>query len=97
MQWSAADQSRNVAGKRDWCLFDSRPTLLVTLVVVVALGWFYARTGTAVNLEIDGRLWRVRTHQGAVSALLREIGLPLRDEDVVVPALARLTAVPVHA
>ena len=88
MQWSAADQSRNVAGKRDWCLFDSRPTLLVTLVVVVALGWFYARTGTAVNLEIDGRLWRVRTHQGAVSALLREIGLPLRDEDVVVPALA---------
>ena len=78
------DQTR----KPGWTVFGSRLTLLATLTSVVALLWVYARTGTSVYLEIDGRSWHTQTHQSTVAALLREIGLVLRDEDVVLPAMA---------
>ena len=88
MELTLQPESRIRADKEGRTASSSRFTLLTTLAVTVALVWVYARTGTSVSLQVDGRVWTTRTHQSTVEAFLREVGLTLRDEDVVLPALA---------
>ena len=60
-------------------------TLLVTMVAVMVVT--YARSGEAITLKVNGESWQARTHQQTVGAFLREVGLVLRSEDIVLPQL----------
>ena len=62
-------------------------SLTFTIALVVTLVVSYVQSGEAVALEVNGRLWPVETHQATVGALLREVGLDLRPEDIVLPPL----------
>lgn len=88
MESSILLESQNQTCRPERSLVGSRFLLLTTLAVVVLLMWTYAGTGMSVCLQIDGNMWHTRTHQNTVEALLREVGLALRDEDVVLPSLA---------
>ncbi|MBM4429334.1 MAG: DUF348 domain-containing protein [Chloroflexi bacterium] len=61
--------------------------LTFTFALVLALAVTYVQSGDIVSLEVNGHMWRMRTHQKTVAALLREVGLALRPEDIVLPSL----------
>ena len=61
--------------------------LAFTVALVVVLAAAYVQSGQTVSLEVDGQAWRTRTHQKTVDALLREVGLQLQPEDIVLPSL----------
>ncbi len=67
------------------------PAGLITLVFLVALGavmaLYYVRSGEIMTLQVNGETWQARTHQQSVRAFLREVGLTLRAEDIVLPGL----------
>jgi uncharacterized protein YabE (DUF348 family) len=65
-------------------------TLLLTIALVAIMAVSYAQSGEAMDLEVNGRVWRVQTHQRTVGAFLREVGLDLRPEDIVLPPLGTL-------
>jgi uncharacterized protein YabE (DUF348 family) len=60
--------------------------LLALLGLFIGLGAGYYASGSAVTLAVNGRLHQVRAHQLAVEAVLAQIGLTLRAEDLVSPA-----------
>jgi uncharacterized protein YabE (DUF348 family) len=60
-------------------------TLSVITVAVMIVG--YMRSGQMVAVKVNGRLWHTRTHQRTVGALLREGGVELQPEDIVLPAV----------
>ena len=60
--------------------------VFVTLTVLLIIG--YQSTLTRVSLTVDGETQTLRTHQTTVEAMLREAGLALYPEDVVIPALS---------
>lgn len=62
-------------------------SLLCVALLVAAMAASYAHSGVTVTLEVNGQVWRSTTHQRTVGAYLREIGLTLRPEDVVLPSL----------
>jgi uncharacterized protein YabE (DUF348 family) len=62
-------------------------TLLLAISLMVVMAVSYVQSGRAVVLEVNGRAWRTRTHQQTVGALLGEVGLDLRPEDIVSPPL----------
>jgi uncharacterized protein YabE (DUF348 family) len=68
-----------------WCRGLAALVALVFIAGTLAAG--YQRTLVPVNLVLDGRTRQVHTHQDTVSALLTDLGLTLRPEDVVSPAL----------
>ncbi|MGQ9493701.1 MAG: ubiquitin-like domain-containing protein [Anaerolineae bacterium] len=59
--------------------------LVVSLVLVMASS--YVHSGVLVTLEVNGQVWRTKTHQRTVGAYLREIGLTLHPGDIVLPSL----------
>ena len=59
---------------------------MLTVSAILLLGASFLQSASAVLLEVNGDTWRVRTHQQTVGAFLREAGLDLRPEDIVVPA-----------
>ena len=67
------------------------PAGLVTLLFIVALatllGRNYVHSGESITLKVNGATWSVHTHQRSVGALLREVGLDLCPQDVVMPLL----------
>lgn len=67
-----------------------------TALLLVALGvlaHFYRATQHTVFIELDGLRWAHRTHQREASAILREMGLDVRPEDVIlVPSAEGLAA-----
>ncbi len=62
-------------------------TLLLTLSILLVMGVSYAQAGQMTALAVNGRTWYTRTHQQTVGAFLREVGLELRAEDIVLPSL----------
>jgi uncharacterized protein YabE (DUF348 family) len=61
--------------------------LTILLVIVAALLSGYLATSTPVTLVIDGQLYRLRTQQDTVGALLTDVGLDgLYPEDRVTPS-----------
>jgi len=80
----------NIQSRRSAPLIAAAPGLFVlaSIVALVAvLASAYVQSGQTVSLEVDGRVWRLRTHQQTVGALLREVGLTLLPEDIVSPSL----------
>lgn len=73
------------------------PAGLVTLVflvsLVAAMALSYIHSGETMTLRVNGQSWQARTHQQTVGAFLREVGLTLRAEDIVMPGLDT----PLHA
>jgi len=65
-------------------------TLAFLIITVVAMAVAYVRSGEAVTLKVNGDSWQTRTHQQTVGAFLREAGLALRSEDIVLPQLDTL-------
>ncbi len=63
-------------------------TLLLTLSTLLVMGASYAQNGQMIALAVNGETWHTRTHQQTVGAFLREVGLELRAEDIVLPSLA---------
>ena len=59
--------------------------LMITLAAVMAAN--YTRSGETMTLQVNGESWPARTHQRTVRAFLREVGLVLRPEDIVLPQL----------
>jgi uncharacterized protein YabE (DUF348 family) len=47
----------------------------------------YVRSGETMTLQVNGESWQSRTHQQTIGAFLREVGLVLRPEDIVLPQL----------
>jgi len=60
--------------------------VFVTLTVLLIIG--YQSTLTRIHLTVDGETQALRTHQTTVEAVLREAGLTLYPEDIVLPALS---------
>ena len=58
--------------------------LFVALAALLVMG--YQRTLTTLTLVVDGQVRTVRTHQNTVEAVLREAGVTLYAEDIVVSA-----------
>jgi uncharacterized protein YabE (DUF348 family) len=58
---------------------------MITLAMAMAVG--YVRSGETMTLQVNGQSWQTRTHQHTVRAFLREAGLVLRSEDIVLPEL----------
>jgi uncharacterized protein YabE (DUF348 family) len=58
---------------------------MVTLATAMAVN--YVRSGETMTLQVNGESWQARTHQQTVRAFLREVGLVLRPEDIVLPQL----------
>ena len=65
-------------------------TFVLTVALVAIMAVSYVQSGEAIALEVNGKAWRVQTHQRTVGALLREVGLDLRPEDIVLPPLGTL-------
>jgi uncharacterized protein YabE (DUF348 family) len=61
-------------------------TLLLTLSTLLVMGASYAQSGQMIALAINGETWYTRTHQQTVGAFLREVGLELQAEDIVLPS-----------
>lgn len=62
-------------------------TLLFLVVVVAVMVMSYLHSGEIMTLRVNGDSWQARTHQQTVGAFLREVGLTLRPEDIVMPGL----------
>jgi uncharacterized protein YabE (DUF348 family) len=62
-------------------------TLLLMATVATVMAVNYARSGETMTLQVNGQSWKARTHQKTVGAFLREVGLVLRPEDIVLPQL----------
>lgn len=62
-------------------------SLLVALLVLTGLAAGYQATLTPVNMVVDGELHKIATHQPTVGLLLADLGMALRPEDTVSPAL----------
>jgi len=62
-------------------------TLLLTLAALMALVMGYLCSGVQVTLQVNGSEWHTKTHQRTVGAFLREVGLDLQPQDIVVPPL----------
>ncbi len=58
--------------------------LLVVILIALIAG--YLATQKTITVTIDGRTSTVRTHQRAVSGLLRELGLSLLPQDILLPS-----------
>lgn len=61
--------------------------LLLALLALTALAATYQATLTPVTLSVDGQERQVRTHQPTVALLLSDLGMALRAEDRLAPAL----------
>lgn len=61
--------------------------LLLALLALTALAATYQATLTTVTLWVDGEQRWVRTHQPTVALLLSDLGIALRAEDALTPAL----------
>lgn len=72
--------------QRLWTAVPGFVVLAFTVALVVALAVIYVQSGDIVSLEVNGQVWRTRTHQKTVGALLREVGLTLRPEDIILPS-----------
>jgi uncharacterized protein YabE (DUF348 family) len=55
--------------------------------LVTGMAVNYVRSGETMTLQVNGESWQARTHQQTVKAFLREVGLVLRPEDIVLPQL----------
>ncbi|MGC8787102.1 MAG: ubiquitin-like domain-containing protein [Anaerolineae bacterium] len=64
--------------------------MLIIIILVAVMASSYAQSGMLVTLEVNGQVWRSKTHQRTVGAYLREIGLTLQPEDIVLPSLDAL-------
>nr|MBC7244500.1 DUF348 domain-containing protein [Chloroflexota bacterium] len=62
-------------------------SLLLVMSLVLVMASSYARSGVLVTLEVNGQVWRTKTHQRTVGAYLREVGLTLQPGDIVLPSL----------
>jgi uncharacterized protein YabE (DUF348 family) len=62
-------------------------TLVFLVTLVAVMGVSYVRSGETMALQVNGESWQARTHQQTVGAFLREVGLTLRPEDIVMPQL----------
>lgn len=62
-------------------------TLVLAGALVAIMAWSYVQSGEMVTLEVNGRVWRTRTHQQTVGAFLREVGLDLQRADIVLPPM----------
>ncbi len=60
----------------------------LSLLALTALAAGYQATLTPVTLVVDGAVREVRTHQPTVELLLADLGVALRVEDRLMPALA---------
>jgi len=62
---------------------------LLICVALVAVGMMriYHQTGHEIALRIDGQTHRVLTHQASVSGVLKELGVALASEDIVLPGV----------
>jgi len=63
-------------------------TLVLTIALVAIMAVSYVQSNATITLEVNGQAWRIQTHQRTVGALLREVGLNLRPEDIIMPPLA---------
>jgi len=61
--------------------------LLLTVGIIALMVRSYVQSGELITLEVNGKQWQVRTHQQTIGALLREVGLDLRSEDIVLAPL----------
>lgn len=61
--------------------------VVLPLLLVGALMGGYLSTTREVTMVIDDRFLQVRTHQGSVRGLLKEKGIEIRGEDIVLPDL----------
>ena len=61
--------------------------VILPLLAMVALLWGYLSAMREVTITIDDRFLQVRTHQSSVRELLREKGIEIREEDIVLPGL----------
>lgn len=62
-------------------------TLLLMVSVATLMAVNYVQSGQAVTLQVNGESWQARTHQQTVRAFLREVGLVLQSQDIVLPQL----------
>ena len=60
-------------------------SLAVVTLAMAGMAASYANSGETVTLRVNGRTWQTNTHQRTIGAFLREAGLELRAEDIVVP------------
>lgn len=60
-------------------------TLTILFAVLASMALAYLRSGEPVTLQVNGQTWQARTRQQTVGAFLREVGLTLRSEDIVLP------------
>lgn len=58
---------------------------LALIGLILALGAGYVFTGQSVTLVINDRPYRVRIHRPTVEAVLQEMGLTLKAEDIIRP------------
>ncbi len=66
----------------------THPGLASLLLIAVVLTGMYSRytnSATHVRLEVNGSVWVLRTHQRSIGAVLREAGVSVRPEDIIIP------------
>lgn len=61
--------------------------LLLAVLALTALAATYQATLTPVTLWVDGQERQIRTHQPNIALLLSDLGIALRSEDQLTPAL----------
>ena len=57
------------------------------LAAIAAMSLGYLATQKEISITVDGQSLRPRTHQMTVGAVLGELGLHIRPEDIVIPGV----------